>query len=257
MGQVIRLKRSLTASAVPAPSALVDGELALNLADRRLYAKDSGGNVFDLAGVLYAKLDSPALSGTPTSPTAAAGTATTQIASTAFVREAVDRALAGLDFQKDVLAVQTDATLDPGATPTAGDRYVITNAAALHANFGTISGVADNDIVEHDGSAFIVAYDVSAKGEGALAWDRAQNRWVRYDGATWDTFGGLAGVTGGVGIDVVGSDIILDLSELTDLGAAAEVDDYVAITDASAGEASRKVTVQNLVANVTLDGGTY
>lgn len=44
----------------------------------------------------YAPKASPALTGTPTAPTAAAGTNTTQIATTAFVKSAVDTAIAGV-----------------------------------------------------------------------------------------------------------------------------------------------------------------
>lgn len=61
-----------------------DGGSDVGTADkewRRLYAKDLGGTV---AG-LYAKKNSPAFTGTPTAPTAAAGTNTAQIATTAFV----------------------------------------------------------------------------------------------------------------------------------------------------------------------------
>jgi len=63
--------------------------------------------------VLYAPLASPALTGTPTVPTAAGGTNTTQIASTAFVTTAVST-LAPL--------ASPTFTGDPKApTPTAGD----------------------------------------------------------------------------------------------------------------------------------------
>jgi hypothetical protein len=51
----ILIKRSNTASAVPASGALTnstDGaELAVNTADRKIYAKDSGGTVVELSGV--------------------------------------------------------------------------------------------------------------------------------------------------------------------------------------------------------------
>lgn len=46
------------------------------------------GTTVDLSG--YAPLASPALTGTPTAPTATAGTNTTQIATTAFVKTAID-----------------------------------------------------------------------------------------------------------------------------------------------------------------------
>jgi len=105
------------------------------------------------------------------------------------------------DFQEDVLDVQTDATLDPGATPTAGDRYILTNVAALHANFGSITGVGNNDVVEYVSAAFVVAYDVSAQGEGAFLWDRTANVFKKYDGSTWGEFTAGAGVSGdGTGV---------------------------------------------------------
>jgi len=122
------------------------------------------------------------------------------------VRKAdLDAAIAGTDFQADVIDVQVDSSLDPGASPATGARYIITNAASLHANFGTISGLQDNDIVEYDGSQWVVAYDVSVKGEGALVWVQAQDKFYRYDGINWSEFGGLAGVTAGDGLYKVGN----------------------------------------------------
>ena len=44
-----------------------------------------------------APLDSPALTGTPTAPTAAAGTDTTQVATTAFVTAAISSALGDIE----------------------------------------------------------------------------------------------------------------------------------------------------------------
>jgi hypothetical protein len=202
MSNLITVKSRVSSSG--APSALLTGEIAYNHTDDIFYigkGDDGGGNALtiqEIAGASFAKLASPALSGTPTAPTASAGTNTTQLATTAFVKVAVDAAVAGLDFQSDVLDIQTDATLDPGATPTTGDRYIITASASLHANFGTITGVGDNDIVEYTGSAFEVAYDVSEDGEGALVWDRDSNTWQQYDGSSWSQFGGL-GLTGTVG----------------------------------------------------------
>ena len=49
----------------------------------------------DLSG--YAQLASPALTGTPTAPTASAGTNTTQIATTAFVATAISNAITKIE----------------------------------------------------------------------------------------------------------------------------------------------------------------
>ena len=48
MATRIKLKRSTTAAAVPTTSNLEDGEVALNLADRKLYARN-GGNIIEVA----------------------------------------------------------------------------------------------------------------------------------------------------------------------------------------------------------------
>ena len=70
----------------------------------------------------YAPLASPALTGTPTVPTAANGTATTQAASTAFVQSAI----ASVNAQTATALSIVTAT---SVTATAGQHIVLTNAA--------------------------------------------------------------------------------------------------------------------------------
>ena len=94
-------------------------------------------------------------------------------------------------YQQDVLSVQTDATLDPGASPTTGDRYVITDAGALNANFGVIAGVSNNDIVEYTGSEFEVVWDASTQGSG-LVYSVGDTDFYSFDGAAWDTLSNQA-----------------------------------------------------------------
>lgn len=125
--------------------------------------------------------------------------------------------MAGLDFQADVLDTQTDATLDPGA-PSSGDRYIITDSTSLHTNFGTITGIGDGDIVEYDGTDFVVAYDVSAQGEGALVWDQAADSFKYWDGSVWDLFGGLAGVTAGDGLEKTSNTLSVKVSDIAGTG---------------------------------------
>jgi len=50
MANTIITKNSSTASAVPSAGALVQGELAVNVTDKKLYTKDSGGTVIELTG---------------------------------------------------------------------------------------------------------------------------------------------------------------------------------------------------------------
>ena len=91
MANVIRIKRR-TSGAAGAPASLKSGELAYNNMDNTVYAgfgDDGGGNATSVKPVggegTFAKLDSPALTGSPTAPTAAADTSTTALATTAFV----------------------------------------------------------------------------------------------------------------------------------------------------------------------------
>ncbi len=85
--------------------------------------------VINTALAAKAPLASPALTGTPTAPTAAAGTNTTQIATTAFVKSAVDTSASGLKIFKTVKVGDTSIAAD-SATDTltleAGDNVTLT-----------------------------------------------------------------------------------------------------------------------------------
>jgi len=122
-----------------------------------------------------------------------------------------------LDFQADVLDIQEDASLDPG-TPNTGDRYVITDSSSLHTNFGAISGIGNNDIVEWSGSEFTVAYDVSVQGEGALVWDRDSNSFQYWNGTVWQEHGGLAGITAGDGLAKTGNTLDVVVADFAGTG---------------------------------------
>lgn len=50
MSNTIQIKRSSTAAAVPTAGQLAEGELAVNLVDRKLYSKNASGTVFQLGG---------------------------------------------------------------------------------------------------------------------------------------------------------------------------------------------------------------
>lgn len=51
MPTTIVTKNSSTASAVPSAGSLTQGELAVNVTDKKLYTKDSGGSVVELTGL--------------------------------------------------------------------------------------------------------------------------------------------------------------------------------------------------------------
>ena len=70
----ILIKRSSTASAVPAAASLQAGELAVNLADQRLYSKTAGGTVVQVGfGNLTSGMVTTALGFTPYNSTNPSG----------------------------------------------------------------------------------------------------------------------------------------------------------------------------------------
>jgi len=73
--------------------------------------------------------------------------------------------LEGADVSFRVTDQQVNDSLDPGASPSDGDKYWITVSGSLHSNFGSISGIGDNDIVRYDivAGEFVVYIDVSEK----------------------------------------------------------------------------------------------
>lgn len=77
---------------------------------------------------LKANLASPALTGTPTAPTAAAGTDTTQIATTAFVKNAVNTGTSNLikkeTYNNPALTLAADGTCTWSITHTIGNQFI-------------------------------------------------------------------------------------------------------------------------------------
>ena len=49
MATVIKLKKSETASSVPTTSDIVQGEIAINTADQKIYVRDSNDNIVIIA----------------------------------------------------------------------------------------------------------------------------------------------------------------------------------------------------------------
>ena len=49
MAQVIKIKRSESASSAPSASDLATHEIAMNTADQKIYTKDSNGNIITVA----------------------------------------------------------------------------------------------------------------------------------------------------------------------------------------------------------------
>jgi hypothetical protein len=118
MANVFRMKRRAAGGAAGAPAALKTTEIAYNEQDDTWYVgygDDGNGNATSIrsfAGAgTFAKLNAPAFTGVPTAPTAAPGTNTTQIATTAFVQAAVGAAGGG-DMLKSVYDTTDNGIVD-------------------------------------------------------------------------------------------------------------------------------------------------
>ena len=57
MATIIKLKRSTTASSVPTTSDLTDGEVAVNIVDKKIYIRN-GGSIVELANASGTDLSS-------------------------------------------------------------------------------------------------------------------------------------------------------------------------------------------------------
>ncbi len=160
----------------------------------------------------------------------------------------IDYLKADLDFQADVLAIQTDDTLiAPGEEfegPEHTLRYIINNIASLDPSFGTIEGLENGDIIQRVGGEWTLAYDVSEKGPGVLVWSRADEKFVKYDGTNWTEHGGLSGVTATGGLSKDGNVIRVNtgagvtLLPEGEVGLDLKANNGLQLVDPSTGEAS-------------------
>lgn len=113
---------------------------------------------------LKANLASPALTGTPSAPTAAAGTNTTQIATTAYVKTAVDAVVSAAPGALD--------TLDELAAALGDDANFATTVTNSLAGKLPVSGVTTGDIyVDYIGGKTDanVSFDLNANFLGTLS----------------------------------------------------------------------------------------
>ena len=102
--------------------------------------------------------------------------------------------LAAAKLKADVITIQTNNTLNPTATPATGDRYIMNNAASKHANFGTITGLANGDIVQYNGTAFVIVSDASTLTESIMVRNLADSKYYTYDIGTTTWVNNTSGI---------------------------------------------------------------
>lgn len=158
----------------------------------------------------------------------------------------IDNLKAGLDFQADIIATLVDDTTEPSPSAIADrdNRYIVTDAESLNVAFGTIEGLGDGDIIQKSGDDFIIVYDVSERGPGALVWSREQAKYLKFDGTGWSEQGGLSGVTVSAGLLKEGNTISVKFGAgvanlpTGEVGVDVDTDGGLALVDPTTGLAS-------------------
>lgn len=152
-----------------------------------------------------------------------------------------------LEFQDSVLNIQIDDTLDPGLNPTEKARYIITDKANLHANFGVIVDLADNDIVQYNTDKFEVAFVPTA---GTMTTSDADaNKILYFSGSTW-VEKAFEATTASMGLKKVGLDIRPDFHNLTEATIASFPSiesDYLVFVDTSDSNLEKKIKVLDFI----------
>ena len=236
MSQILQIPRSLTN--VPTTTELTaDGMLAITQIGgvTRFWGRINGA-VKELSGDNFAKLASPALTGTPTAPTPSAGDNSTTIATTAFVQTEIGNQFDGLSYKEPVRATSTanvaiatalenTDTLD-GVTLATGDRVLLKNQTTASENgvyvvvaSGAASRATDFDInAEVVGGVSVFVQEGTANGD--------QRYTLSTDGAivlgttnlTFVQTSGTGQVTDGDGLSKSGNTLNIDVSDFAGTG---------------------------------------
>jgi hypothetical protein len=134
------------------------------------------------------------------------------------VRNEIDATAAGLSWQEDVQGMIDELDTqypEDGNCPVlaAGHRYIIRDITATpHANWGTLPvGLANNDIIEYDGTDWSIAYDISEAGDGAMVYSYGiqdptiDAGWRQLKVGVWSAFFGFDEIVAGHGLEKEGA----------------------------------------------------
>lgn len=117
----------------------------------------------------------------------------------------VQNAIAGLDFQADVVGYESDFV-------DAAGRYIYVDGSDFTDPNTLTPNAGDIVVVDASGAIQSISYDISVAGEnGALAWNSTAETWLALQGGAWGEFGGLAGVNAGIGLSKSGNTISVNL----------------------------------------------
>ena len=188
MPSTILLKRSSTASSVPAAASLQAGELAVNLADQKLYSKTAGGTVVQVGfGNLTSAMVTTALGFTPYNSTNPSGYITASGSITGSSGSCTGNAATATRWATGrTIALTGDVT----GTSAAFDGSAALSFAATLANSGVAAGTYTKVTVDAKGRVTTGASLASTDVTGALGYTPANK--------AGDSFTGSISVSGSI-----------------------------------------------------------
>ena len=188
MPSTILLKRSSTASSVPAAASLQAGELAVNLADQKLYSKTAGGTVVQVGfGNLTSAMVTTALGFTPYNSTNPSGYITASGSITGSSGSCTGNAATATRWATGrTISLTGDVT----GTSAAFDGSAALSFAATLANSGVTAGTYLKVTVDAKGRVTGASAMTSGDVTGALGYTPANK--------AGDSFTGSISVSGSV-----------------------------------------------------------
>lgn len=259
MADVIRIKRRASPGSPGAPTSLANAELAYNENDHTLYIGEGTGGAGGSATVIVpiggsglasnalpamdgaaapgtaaawsrgdhvhptdttrAPLNSPGLTGVPTTPTATYPTNTTQIASCQYVQAALDNATQGIDTKASVKAASTGnltlsgaQTVD-GIALVAGDRVLVKDQGTAANNgiylvaAGAWTRATDMDAWTEVPGAFTFVEQGTVNADTGWVSTADQGGTLGTTAITWTQFSSAGTITAGAGLTKTGNTV--------------------------------------------------
>ena len=181
MPSTVLLKRSSTASSVPAAGSLQTGELAINLADQKLYSKTAGGTVVQVGfGNLTSAMVTTALGFTPYNSTNPSGYITSSGSITGSSGSCTGNAATATRWATGRTIALTG---DVSGTSAAFDGSAALSFAATLANSGVAAGTYTKVTVDAKGRVTTGASLASADVTGALGYTPANKAGESFTGS--------------------------------------------------------------------------
>lgn len=160
-----------------------------------------------------ADLASPTFTGTPKAPTAAAGTNTTQLATTAFVGTAISNYTIPNDSVTSAMLQENSVTtreLNVAAAGTSGQVLISDGDGSF--SWYSLPGASSNPFLSPAASDPTQRDDASALQEGDIYYNTADDELKTYDGSAWNSIVATYPYPNSSGVVPVGGFVIANYS---------------------------------------------